>query len=257
MSALRDDQRGWSLALRDPATFQVRASWSGGRREQAAGFAVYVNSIRGNLFNALAASFPACLAAAGGMLFRSAILQMLREAPPQSGDLGDYGLAFPEVIAEQAPSAEAQLLRTLGRYEWLLDQLPRTPRCSAWQMEQALAVPGEAWSDLQLRLVRHCQLFTTEIPVRAWHRYFLAGGPKPDTATERWLLVGSPTGGVDALPLLKSESKFLCLLNAGADLVTASDAAFEVEENFALIPLLQRLLVIGALKEPAPRLANV
>lgn len=286
MSTTRQDsvpdawQQTWLTALRAPQPAAVQracAGWQGGRRTAEAGLAVYINNVRATLIRALEASFPATLALAGRAAFARAVLVCLRDAPPASGDLGDYGAALPAALAaelaaqaRQAPHPgptppDAALCAELAQWEWLLDQLPRCPPDTAWTLTDAATLAPDAWAGLRLRLVRRARLFEATHPVRAWQHQALAAAspdslPLPPEAVEPPVLVVAEGGDVrdtrsagDActlLPLTPAEAAWLRALGPSTTLADATADALALDPDFALQPLLLRLLQAGALARP-------
>lgn len=260
--ALGSMQGAWSAALMAPdmhAQAVPGPGWRGGLRSPAAGFAVYVNNTRANLHNALAASFPATSRLIGQAAFRKVVLACLRETPPSSGDLGDYGAALVERVAtaplEGGQGIDRHIVAEVARYEWQVDQLPRQAREQAWSLMQAAALSPERWLELRLRPATHTCLFESDVPVRTWVTLALDQDEPQDGpvmgAAECLLLVAGDDATPSVLPLDAAQSAWYRALCASHLLQTATQAALDIAPDFALQPLLQRLLHVGALAVPA------
>lgn len=92
-------------------------TWNGsdpGRR-----FAVYRNNVLASLIDALADSFPVVQALVGESFFRAMALVYVRECPPESPILAEYGDRLPPFIRQFAPVAAVPYLADVAQLEWL------------------------------------------------------------------------------------------------------------------------------------------
>ncbi len=259
-------QAAWLDGLRAPdraeGTDAAWHRWQGGRRLPQRGFAIYVNNVRGALMLALEQSFPATYALAGSALFGQAVLRCLRDTPPRSGDLADYGADLPAAIGEVGGEAAEQngvsaaLLPEVARYEWLADQLLRRRAEPAWTLAQAATVPPADWPALRARPAAQTALFVSSQPVRAWLAYALTGAPRPTgssvhPASERLLMVAQ-SDGLQLLDLGTDDAEWLLQLQAYGTLADATMQVVSRSPGFDLQTLLHRLLNIQALAQPNP-----
>lgn len=256
--SLRSMQAAWSAALTAPethASMMPEPEWRGGLRTPAAGFAVYVNNVRITVHDALATTFPATARLLGPDAFRQRVLACLREAPPASGDLGDYGVVLIEQIAMASPGAnggiDSHVTAEVARYEWLLDQLPRCAREPAWSLTDALTLPPEDWPTLVLRPVGQARLFESDVPVRAWIARASDRDDLPTGPPERLLLVAGDYVAPRVLPLDAAQCVWYRNLSASHSLELATQAALEATPDFDLHTFLYPLLDAGALAVPA------
>lgn len=245
-------QRAWVAALLRPENgTEALSGWAGGVRSPEQGFAVYVNNVRANVLHALAQTFPATQALVGVAAFRRAVLASLREQPPRSGDLGDYGAALPSLVGRFARAGQECLTTELARYEWTLDALPRGFREPAWTLERAAQVPPERWPLLRLRPVAQSVLFTAPVPVSGWVRHLLHADPEPLLRPERCLLVAGDAE-VSILPLTPPAQRWLETLARSESLEAATAAALTLDPEFSLPSWLGELLAAQALTQALP-----
>jgi uncharacterized protein len=257
-------QAVWLDCLRAPDRSESKDTawygWQGGTRLPQYGFAIYVNNVRATVMRALEQSFPATYALAGGALFGRAVLRCLRDTPPHSGDLADYGADLPVAIREvggeavEQSGAAAAALSEVARYEWLADQLPRRRAEPAWTLAQAAALPAADWPALRLRLVAQTALFISSYPVREWLAHALTGTTRPigsptHPASECLLLVAR-SDGLQVLELDPDEAEWLLELQAHGALADATAHVVSRSPGFDLQNLLLRLLSLHALAQP-------
>lgn len=265
-TSLAESQRAWIGALRQPENAAgcaaAVAGWQGGRRSGEQALAVYVNNARATLIQALSLSYPLSADRAGKALFRRAAVRCLRDHPPRSGDLGEYGGDFPSVLQdcaeEEMAPGDAAWLGDLARGEWLIDQLPRGETAVAWTRAECAALDPEQWLGLRLTLVPQAANFITAAPV--YPALAEACAALPPEAAGALGYECSPADGVCAGILLTAqqglvvlnalradECTWLAQLEATASLMTATELTLAEWPEFALQPLLLRLLDAGAL----------
>lgn len=246
---LRRLQAAWVTALLHPDSATAAEHWAAGIRTPAAGFAVYVNSVRANTRNALAISYPATRALIGERAFAKAVLACLQTHPPTAGDLAEYGAAFADAVAATVFGESREVAHELARHEWLLDQLPRCPRTPASTLAEAAQIPAENWQRLRLNAAGHCVEFISPVPVRAWRAYLLDGGASPPPHhDERCLIVADEDAGVSILPLGAADWAWWAEICRSGELTTATTAGLALDSDFKLLILLERLFGVGALR---------
>lgn len=105
-------------ALRDPrlATPGDLVTWNGS--DPAARFDVHRNNIAVSLVDALADTFPVCLALVGEQFFRPMAHAFVRNHPPKSPVLAWYGDAFPDFVSHFLAAASVPYLTDVARLEW-------------------------------------------------------------------------------------------------------------------------------------------
>lgn len=105
-------------ALRDPAqnVSGILTTWNGSDPGQR--FAVHRNNIVVSLVDAVADTFPVCLALVGKDFFRAMAHAFILARPPMSPVLAWYGGAFPEFVSHFSPAAGLPYLADVARLEW-------------------------------------------------------------------------------------------------------------------------------------------
>ena len=122
--------------------------------DPAVRFAVYRNNVQSSLVDALADSYPVLVQLVGEAFFRAMALAYVRQAPPRTPLLVDYGGDFADFVEGFAPAASVPYLAAVARLErarvqayHAADSQPLT----ADQLAAALAQP-ETLGDLRLNL---------------------------------------------------------------------------------------------------------
>lgn len=140
------DQATFAAALLDPDAPCPAGltAWNGA--DPTRRFAVYRNNVVSSLIDALADTFPVIQERVGETFFRAMAGVFVRQAPPQSVQLVDYGAGFPAFIETFDPARSVPYLADLARLEFLrvrafhaADADPVAPE----QIAQALADPAQ------------------------------------------------------------------------------------------------------------------
>ena len=132
-------QRDFSAALLDPARaaptgLRVPAGIDARHR-----FAIHRNNAVVALVDALAAAFPVTRALVGDEFFRAMARERVRNDPPRSPIIADYGNGFADFIAGFAPAADVAYLADMARLECM--------RARAFHAGDALPVATAAWQE--------------------------------------------------------------------------------------------------------------
>lgn len=84
--------------------------------------AIYRNTFDSSLTKALRLSFPAVDRLVGAEFFDGAAMAFIRDYPPRSAALNDYGSDFPEFLSEFPPAASLSYLADVARVEWAINK---------------------------------------------------------------------------------------------------------------------------------------
>jgi hypothetical protein len=209
---------------------------------------VYRNNVTVSLMEALASTFPATLRITGADFFRAMARTHVRESPPHSPLLFEYGRDFPDFIARYEHAAFMPWLPDVARIEraWLdayhaADSLPLLPEALAAvapaELADAAFVPHPA-----MRIVRSAfpalTIFAanrSEGPVGR----IVATGPED-------ALVTRPALTVTVRRLPPGGAVFLDRLAAGATLGTAAAEAQRGHAGFDLAGNIAGMIEAGA-----------
>lgn len=113
------DQQIFSAALLDPQQPCPPGLCSRNGADPASRFAVYRNNVQSSLINALADSYPVVRQLVGDAFFRAMAAVHVRQTPPCSPILNEYGRDFGAFIQGFAPAASVPYLADIARLERL------------------------------------------------------------------------------------------------------------------------------------------
>ena len=117
MSASAVDQADFAGALLDPALACPAGlkAWNGS--DPSARLAVHRNNVVSSLIDALADGFPVVQELVGVEFFRAMAAVFVRQTPPRSRVLADYGQDFASFIEQFAPARSVAYLADMARLE--------------------------------------------------------------------------------------------------------------------------------------------
>ena len=115
MARLAELQRAFLASIADEAALSGMRLRGDDARER---IALYRGNLRANLRGALAATYPVTERLVGEAFFSHAADAFMREHPSASGDLHDFGRAFPAFLGRHEPACALEYLPDVARLEW-------------------------------------------------------------------------------------------------------------------------------------------
>ncbi|MBR0724637.1 HvfC/BufC N-terminal domain-containing protein [Bradyrhizobium manausense] len=226
-----------------PSTVAGRNGAPAGRR-----YDVYRNNVTVSLIEALVAIYPAVQRITGTDFFRAMARFHVRNTPPSSPLLFDYGRDFPEFVANYAHAQNIPWLADVARIEraWLdayhaADEVPLAPvRLSAIATERLgdlVFAPHPA-----ARIVRSQYAAVT---IFAAHRDS-APVARIDASTPEDALITRPEFDVVVRHLPPGGAVFAASLMSGQPLGAAAAAALEASAEFDIATNIAGLIEAGA-----------
>ncbi|RWB34943.1 DNA-binding domain-containing protein [Mesorhizobium sp.] len=211
-------------------------------------YAVYRNNVTVSLIDALAASFPATLRITGPDFFRAMARFHVRETPPTSPLLFEYGRDFPDFIERYEYAQSMPWLADVARMEraWLdaYHAADAEPLASG-----ALAsIPPERLADTVFVPHPATRAIRSRYPVVTIFAANRSDGPvgRIDASGREDALITRPGLEVNVLHLPPGSAVFLDRLMAGEPLGAAAAAAFAERAEFDLSANIADLLQAGA-----------
>lgn len=159
MPALLEFQRAMrhAIAATDGAVPEALRAWIGAGEESQWRLAIYRDTSRATLGNALALSFPAVQRLVGAEFFAGAAQGFIDTQLPQGSCLNDYGAGFAAwlagFIAQHAPAAPLAYLPDVARLEWAVNRALHAPDRAALALERLAVLDEKAMAGL--RFVPH------------------------------------------------------------------------------------------------------
>ncbi|WP_137390181.1 DNA-binding domain-containing protein [Rhodoligotrophos defluvii] len=211
-------------------------------------YAVYRNNVTVSLIEALAAVFPATRRITGADFFRAMARAHVRETPPSSPLLWEYGHAFPDFIARYEHARPMRWLADVARLEraWLdayhaADAAPLTAQSLA-------AIPPEQLAGTRFTPHPATRVVRSSFPAVSIFAANRSDGPvgRIEAAEPEDGLVTRLGLEVAVRQLPPGGASFLCRLMAGHPLGDAAAQAFAESVQFDLAANIAGVLEAGA-----------
>jgi hypothetical protein len=208
---------------------------------------VYRNNCFANLTDALAACYPVVRRLVGDDFFDYTADGYIRQHPPASGNLHDFGAAFPAYLAALASAQSLPYLPDVARLEWAWQRAYHAADAPVLAAEALAAVKPDDYEKLVFQLHPSAQLFDSRYPcLRIWqvNQADYQGDPKVDLDQgAEHLLVVRRRFDIEIEPLGKGEHALLKAFEQGKPLATANELAIAADADFDLASVLNRHVV--------------
>jgi hypothetical protein len=244
-------QQRFVAALLDPerACPPELTTWNGSA--PAARFAVYRNNLLSSLIDALGESFPVVRQLLGEEFFRAMAAIYVRNSPPRTRILADYGVEFPDFIDGFAPADSLPYLADVARLEWLRIRAYHAADARPLAMDElaaALASP-DSLGTLLLQLQPALGLLDSSyaiVSLWAAHQGALALADV-DPYQAQCALVMRNGLEVEVIGIHRGDVRFIQALHQGQPLGCATQQAITLDQDFDLGACLAHLLRAGAI----------
>jgi hypothetical protein len=240
-------QSGFVQALRDPelAVPSGVIAHTGDRTQKR--FAVYRNNVTASLVNALRARFPVIEKLVGDDFFAAMARVFVRESPPRSPILAEYGDDFPSFLERFPPMAELPYAPDVARLEAARARAYHAANAEPLSTAQLADLPPDAVPEV--RFILHPSRETIRsrhaiVTIWAMNSGEAELGPI-DTDLPEDALVSRPDQQVLVRKLPPGGAVFLRALGDGQPLARAADAAMTESASFDLTVNLATLLASG------------
>ena len=145
----------------------VTAAIQGDGLDPAVRVGIYRHHAFATLRDALQATFPVVCRLVDKRFFAYAAHEYLRERPPQSRCLAEYGADFADFLARFTPCAKVPYLADVARFEWALKIAANAREVPPLQTGKLVAIPAEEAAYIALRLQPSLTYFTSPWPIDA------------------------------------------------------------------------------------------
>jgi hypothetical protein len=211
--------------------------------------AAYRRSIVGNLIGALLATYPVLARIVGLPFFREAARAYVVAHPSVSGDLNEYGDAFPDFIAAWPHGRELGYLADVARLEWCVQQVYYAADATPDLAALAACAP-EDYGALRFALAPAFARLDSPWPLADIWRVNAEGYDGEmavDFTRNGRVAVLRIDGLVHVEPLAVGEAEFIDAIGTGARLAHAAAAALAADAEFDLAAALARFVGIGVI----------
>jgi hypothetical protein len=212
---------------------------------------VYRNNTFANLTDALAACYPVVRRLVGNDYFDFAADGYIRQHPPASGNLHDFGGSFPVYLAALPSAQPLPYLADVARLEWAWQQAYHAADAGKLAADALATVAPERYEDLVFRPHPSVRLLDSPFPcLRIWqanqadhdnHR-----NVSLDEGAQRLLVIRRGLD-IDIDELSVGEYALLQTFAAGRTLGEANARALDADAQFDLGTALNRHVATGTL----------
>lgn len=211
-------------------------------------FAVYRNNVVAGLIEALGAAYPAVRSLVGETFFKAAAGQFVRQAPPRSPVLIDFGAGFAEFLESFPPVAGLPYLAAVARLERAWLSAYNAAEATPLPIAALGRVPEEALGLCRLGPHPSLQLVVSSFSIVALWAANTGRGPHEsvDLGRAETALVVRPEELVMVESLTPGMAALVATLADDQPLGAAAEAAMRADSGFELGPALGRLFALGA-----------
>ncbi|MEM8571435.1 MAG: DNA-binding domain-containing protein [Pseudomonadota bacterium] len=219
-------------------------------------FAVYRNNVAVGLIDALAATYPACLALVGEVFFRAAAREFALSHPPRSPILIEWGGDFPDWISAFPPAAGVPYLGDVARLEWAWNRAYNSAEAAPIDISELAAVSPERVSECRLQFHPSFTVVASNYPVVSLWAQTTERVPKTelDLSRPETALIVRPQDVVDVRQVDPGTAAFLQCLATGGTIAEAAEISggAETELGERIAGLFKFGLAIGLVIDNAP-----
>jgi hypothetical protein len=208
---------------------------------------IYRNHAFATLGAVLEGNFPVVCRLVDKGFFTYAAHEYLREHPPHSRCLVEYGADFADFLAGFAPCMNLPYLADVARFEWAISMAATVREAAPLPVEALAAVPPEKAADLALRLQPSVSYFASGWPIDTiWQANQQTDVPTVDLARGGTCIEIRRAG--DAVVWRQLDPGAFAFRRALADglvLATAAATAIAADPAFDLAAALDRVFAEG------------
>lgn len=213
-------------------------------------YSVYRNNVTVSLIDALAATFPAVQRITGPEFFRAMARFHIREMPPSSPLLFEYGRDFAGFIDRYEYAQSMPWLGDVARLERAWLDAYHAADCQVLAAERLASVPPARLAELRFKVHPATQLLRSCYPVVTVFAANRNPGPvgRVDNVPED-ALITRPESDVVVRLLQPGGEVFLRYLIDGGTLGAAVAVAFESNPSFDLPVMISEMIAAGAFSD--------
>lgn len=130
---------------------------------------IYRNNVYAGLTDALEAVYPVVARLVGSDCFRGCGYNYVSYAPPEGGNLHDFGAKFADFLASFAPVRALAYLPDVARLEWARHRAFHAAGAGTFALEALATVAADDYAVLRFNLHPSAQLLASNYPLlRIW-----------------------------------------------------------------------------------------
>jgi hypothetical protein len=242
MPSLRKLQRGFAAGVFNPSVSDFTQHIHPGRFPAERHFQVYRNNVFESLTGALRAVYPVVERLVGDGFFRYAADIYIREHPPTSGNLHDFGASFAEFLTDFPPARELVYLSDVAHLEWAWHQSFHAADGAPLALAVLASISPEQYADLKFTLQPSARLVSSAYPMlRIWEVNQPAhqGDQTVDLGVGGVKLLVIRRGQIEIEPLGEGDYALLSAFAAGVPCAQAAEAALHAQTDYDLATALR------------------
>lgn len=231
---------------------QVRA----GKLSAARRLEIYRHNVFANLQGVLKDIYPVVLAIVGEGFFNHAAREFVKSHPSRSGDLNQFGGAWPTFLGAYPHAEELPYLPDVGRLEWAWHEAFHAGDATPFDLRRLDAIPAEFHGALVFALHPAVRLVRSDFPIlRIWevNQPTFTGEVEVDwdVPSDMLLVRRDANDGVSVLieRITGASYAFLDALRQRANLEVATAAALNIDAAFDLQGFLLKSVQSGVITD--------
>ena len=213
-------------------------------------FAVYRNNVVAGLVETLKAAFPAVERLVGGDFFAAMARIYIRQEPPRSPIMLDYGATFADFIGTFEPAKAVPYLRDVARLERAWVEAYHSAEAPLIKPDQLGGLGPDLFPTIRLFLHPSVRVLQSSFPVvTIWQMNVEGCAPSPvdiERSAEDALVV-RPVAEVEVRRLPAGAAIFIQEVAAGTSAADATTLALRNGRSFDLAAMLRGLFEIGVI----------
>ncbi len=208
---------------------------------------IYRNMVFNTFTDVLKTSYPSVLRLIGSDCFDGLAARYIAQVPSVSGNLQDYGRAFPEFLATTAETAMLPYLPDVARLEWLRQEVYLAPDAKPAAMEWLVLLTEDELAKSMIELHPSIRLLNSQFPVVDIWRFCQDSAPQQLHLDDggQTALAWRSEHQIAILAVAPEVHRFVTELLADRALEDAIHAALATAPEFNLASTLQLLLQHG------------
>ena len=249
-----DTQTGFTSALLNPDLAVPQNIVDPKGRIAPKRFAVYRNNVTVSLIEAVKSTFPAVLALVGEAFFAEMTRQFVRQTPPQSPILFEYGRGFADFIAGFEPAGGLPFLADVARLDRAWLDAFHAADAARFDASLLAGLGDAALGETRFAAAPATRLVRSAFPLVAiWQAARNGEQPRFGHAPQtEWALVTRPDYEIGVRALHSATGHLFAALIVGQTLGAAAEAALLADPAFDFAGALGLVLSGGAFSGVMP-----
>jgi Putative DNA-binding domain len=238
---------GFSAAILNPALPVPEGLHGPEARKAVKRYAVYRNNVTVGLIAAVEANFPSIKRLVGDEFFAAMAREYVRENPPKSRLMAEYGTSFPAFLASFEPLAKYPYMADVARLERLWLDSYHEADAEPLQGSALAKIAPETLFETRFAAHPAARLFASPFAAVTIMSANRSEGdvPQIDPANSEFGLITRPQLDVAVRHISASTHAFLVVLTSGSTLGESIETALALDPAFDLAANIQGFLEAG------------